>query len=250
MSQVTIRCYAELNDFLPRQRRYRSFTHPWPGRTSIKDLIESLGIPHTEIDLILVNGKSVDFSYLVQPGDRISVYPVFESIDITPLVRVRPRPLREPRFVLDTHLGKLASYLRLLGFDTVYQNDADDATLARISATEHRILLTQDRGLLKRRLVTHGYAVRAAQPRAQLLEVVRRFDLARLIEPFSRCLRCNGPLKPVAKAAILDQLPPRTRRDYDTFWQCQACRGIYWQGSHYDRLRTLIAEVITQATAS
>lgn len=156
MSQVTIRCYAELNDFLPRQRRYRSFTHPWPGRTSIKDLIESLGIPHTEIDLILVNGKSVDFSYLVQPGDRISVYPVFESIDITPLVRVRPRPLREPRFVLDTHLGKLASYLRLLGFDTVYQNDADDATLARISATEHRILLTQDRGLLKRRLVTHG----------------------------------------------------------------------------------------------
>lgn len=247
MDAVTIRFYAELNDFLPRQRRQVPFTTPLSRRTSIKDLIESLGVPHTEVDLILVDGVSVGFDYLVQPGDRISVYPVFESFDIAPLARLRPAPLREPRFVLDTHLGKLAAYLRLLGFDTLYRNDYDDATLARISASERRILLTQDRGLLKRSIVTHGYYVRAAAPTDQVVEVVRRFDLARLVEPFGRCLRCNGRLHPVPKAAVLDRLPPRTRQEHHRFWQCEGCGRVYWKGSHYDRLRRLIATLLERA---
>src|SRR5262245_16268956 len=154
---VQLRFYAELNDFLPLEKQQQPFTHSFEMKTSVKDMIESLGVPHTELDLILVNDKSVDFSYLVQDGDQIAVYPVFEALDITPLVRVRPQPLREPRFILDVHLGRLAVYLRLLGFDALYRNDYSDEELAQTSSDEHRILLTRDRGLLKRSIVTHGY---------------------------------------------------------------------------------------------
>ncbi len=202
MPQVVLRFYAELNDFLPRERRQAPFAHTFAGRRSVKDLIEALGVPHTEVDLILVKGVSVDFSYLPQDGDQISVYPVFEAVDISPLVRLRPRPLREPKFVLDAHLGKLASHLRLMGFDTLYQNDYADETLARVSETEKRLLLTKDRGLLKRRQVTHGYLVRGTDPELQLREVLSRFDLFDAVRPFTRCLNCNGSLVHRLKAAV------------------------------------------------
>lgn len=243
MAQVTIRFYAELNDFLPRERRQRPFTVTVAGQPTVKDLVESLGVPHTEIELIVVHGVSVDFTYTVREGDAISVYPVFESLDVTPLLRVRPQPLREPRFVLDVHLGRLATYLRMLGFDTRYENDADDPTLARVSAEEHRILLTRDRGLLKRGTVTHGYYVRETNPERQLAEVCRRFDLAGAIAPFSRCLRCNGPLVAAPKATVLDRLPPRVRAEYDEFQACPSCGGVFWQGTHYQRMRQLIARL-------
>jgi hypothetical protein len=154
------RFYAELNDFLPPARRMTAFEHPFLDAAPVKDMIESFGVPHTEIDLILANGASVDFAYLVQDGDHISVYPVFEALDITPVLRLRPQPLRESRFVLDAHLGRLAGYLRMAGFDTLYRNDFTDPELAYISHDEHRILLTRDIGLLKRSMVTHGYFVR------------------------------------------------------------------------------------------
>ena len=241
MAQATFRFYAELNDFLPHHRRQVPFVHRFNGRVSIKDMIESLGVPHTEVDLILVNGESVDFHYLVQDGDRISVYPVFESFDITPLLRVRPRPLRQPRFVLDVHLGRLAAYLRLLGFDTLYTPDCDDATLAALSRDERRTLLTRARGLLKRRQVTHGYCVRTTNPREQVREVLRRFDLYRLVAPFTRCIRCNGLLQPVPKQAIADRLPPHVRDNHQDFRICATCGQVYWRGSHYDRMQALIA---------
>jgi uncharacterized protein with PIN domain len=240
------RFYAELNDFLPAPRKQTAFAHIFAGRVSVKDMIESLGVPHTEVDLILVDGRSVDFSYLVRDDDRISVYPVFESIDIAPLVRVRPQPLREPRFVLDTHLGQLATYLRMLGFDTLYQNDQPDEELAHLSSQEGRILLTRDRGLLKRSIVTHGYCVRETNPRHQLVEVLRRFDLFDAATPFRRCMRCNGLLQPVSKAAICDRLPPRTRQYYDEFRLCQGCDQIYWKGSHYRRMQQFIKSVLEQ----
>jgi uncharacterized protein with PIN domain len=246
MAEALFRFYAELNDFLSLDRRQVSFTHHFEGRVSIKDMIEALGVPHTEIDLILINGESVDFSTLVQDGSRISVYPVFESFDITPLLRVRPKPLRDPRYVLDVHLGKLAAYMRLLGFDTLYRNDYEDAELACISRDEHRTLLTRDRGLLKRRMVTHGYCVRETSPRQQLIEVVRRFDLFRLIAPFRRCIRCNGVLVPVSKEAVIDRLPPRTREYYDEFRRCRVCGHVYWKGSHYERMQQLVAYIRAQ----
>ena len=166
MKRAHFRFYAELNDFLSKARRGAAFAHEFQGAPSVKDVVESLGVPHTEIDLILADGQSVEFSWILRDGARVSVYPVFESIDITPLTRVRPASLREVRFVLDVHLGRLARYLRMLGFDTRWRNDARDEELASVSAAEHRILLTRDSGLLKRRIVTHGYRVREIAPRA------------------------------------------------------------------------------------
>ena len=252
--RLSIRFYAELNDFLPPRRRQVELDHVLSEHASVKHVIETLGVPHTEVDLVLVNGRSVDFAYRVRDGDRISVYPVFESLDISALERVRPRPLREPRFVLDVHLGRLAGYLRMLGFDSLYRNDYDDETLADLSRRERRILLTRDRGLLKRSAVSHGYLLRETDPRAQLAEVIWRFDLAGLLAEFTRCMRCNGVLDPVAKETIEHRLLPKTRRYYDEFAVCRDCGRIYWKGSHHDdmlrRLEGLTPEARELSTTS
>ncbi len=249
MKRAHFRFYAALNDFLPSTgrgpvQRGGPFTHVFQGRVSIKDMIESLGVPHTEVDLILVNGESVDFSYLAQDGDRVSVYPLFKSLDIALLTRVRPEPLDKARFVLDTHLGKLASYLRMLGIDTLYRNDYADEELARLSSDEGRILLTRDRGLLKRAVVRRGYCVRETLPRKRLLEVLRRFELFEAIAPFRRCIRCNGSLRPVSKQSIAHRLPPKTRQYYDEFRVCGGCEQVYWKGSHYQRMQEFIQRVV------
>lgn len=250
MNQVRIRFYAELNDFLPRRRRQVEFEHGFDGSPSIKDMIESLGVPHTEVDLILINGESVDFNYLVRDSDLISVYPVFEAFDITPVLRLRPQPLRVVRFVLDIHLGRLAAYLRMLGFDTLYRNDYADDELARTSHDEHRILLTRDVGLLKRSIVTHGYFVRETNPEKQLSEIVRHFDLYRMIQPFARCIKCNGTVEVVSKEHIVDQLTEETATYYDDFRRCQACGQVYWRGSHTDRMQSLIEQVMQQQNSA
>ncbi len=247
MKQAACRFYAQLNDFLPPSRRQLTFAHAFEGRVSVKDLIEALGVPHTEIALILVNGESMDFSYPVQAGDRISVYPMFESIDITPLVRVAPRLLHEPRFVVDAHLGRLAKYLRMLGFDTLYRNDYPDEELARIASRERRMLLTREPGLLKRSVVTYGYWVRAADPREQIVEILQRFDLVGAVAPFQRCLRCNGLLQRVGKESIDDRLLSKTKELYDEFYSCQACGQIYWKGSHYERMRGFIEGLLRES---
>jgi uncharacterized protein with PIN domain len=249
MSHAAFRFYAELNDFLPAPRRQAAFSHTFHGRSSVKDMIESLGVPHTEVDLILVGGRSVDFAYLVRDGDSISVYPVFESIDIRPVVRLRPQPLRRPAFVLDAHLGRLAAHLRLLGFDSLYRNDFSDGELARLSAGEDRILLTRDRGLLKRSLVTRGYCVRSDSPAQQIREVAARFDLSGSAAPFHRCLACNGLLQPVEKHSIRDFLPAGTRERFDAFYRCAGCGKIYWPGSHYSRLQQIVWDVLGKPRA-
>ncbi|MGB5339805.1 MAG: Mut7-C RNAse domain-containing protein [Gammaproteobacteria bacterium] len=242
MARVQLRFYEELNDFLAPALRKVEFEHSFERRAAVKDMIEAFGVPHTEVEIILVNGVSVDFSYIVQDGDRISVYPVFESLDISPLVRLRPEPLRIPAFILDTNLGRLARYLRLLGFDCLYRNDYDDATVADIASREQRTVLTRDRALLQRKLITHGYFVRALRPRFQVREVLARFDLYRLIKPFSRCSRCNGTLQDVDKQTIVQHLEPKTRKYYDTFRQCSGCGQIYWRGSHYERALRLVRD--------
>jgi uncharacterized protein with PIN domain len=241
--QISIRFYEELNDFLPRELQKKDFNVALKKARSVKDLAESIGIPHTEIDLILVNGESVDFGYQVQPDDRISVYPVFQSIDIMPLKHCQPGPLRDTRFVLDVHLGRLAAYLRMLGFDTLYENDYDDPALAEISASEHRILLTCDRLLLMRKQVEYGYFVRSRQPHQQLLEILTRFDLHDRIKPFSRCIHCNGNTQPVDKRSIESQLEPKTKMYYDEFYQCDSCQKIYWKGSHFMKMQEMIDSV-------
>jgi uncharacterized protein len=243
MKQARVRFYGELTDFLPVGKRGIPVDYFFDVSGSVKDMIEALGVPHTEIDLILINGESVDFSRPVQDGDLVSVYPLFRTIDITPIVSVRPQELRRIRFVLDIHLGRLAAYLRLLGFDSLYRNDFVDEDLARISSAEERILLTRDRGLLKRAEITYGYCVRESEIRRQVLEVLRRFDLFDSIAPFRRCLRCNELLQPVPKESIRHKLPPRVERAYEDFHLCPACGRIYWKGSHYERMQIFIAEV-------
>lgn len=237
-----IRFYAELRDFLAPQHRSGHVRHAFREPGSVKDAIESHGVPHTEVELILANGRSVGFDHQVADGDRISVYPVFEALDVSSLVRLRASPLRDPRFVLDVHLGTLARRLRLLGFDCRYERDARDEALVAISTGEGRILLTRDMGLLKRKVITHGTFVRATDPREQVREIVRRFQLAGRISPFSRCISCNGLLEDVPKSEVEGQLPPMTRQLYHEFRRCRACRRIYWRGAHHARLAALIAE--------
>ncbi len=240
MKRAWLRFYAELNEFLPPEKRYQAFCVAFYVPPAVRDLIESQGVPHTEVDLVLVNGESVPLDRIVEDGARVAVYPVFEAFDVSGTSRVRPEPLRHPRFVLDVHLGRLAAYLRMAGFDAAYSNSAPDEELAAMSAEGHRILLTRDTGLLKRAQVTHGYYVRETSPPAQLREVVRRFDLLRLVKPFTRCMADNSELKPVAKAQVRGRVPEDIFARYGEFHACPACGRVYWKGSHYARMRKLI----------
>ena len=244
LGSAYVRFYAELNDHLPRERRQKTLEKSFQVPGTVKDMIESLGVPHTEVELVIVNGESVPFSYLVRDGDRIAVYPMFESFDITAELRVRPKALREPRFVLDVHLGKLAGYLRMLGFDALYDHRADDLELVRVSSEQRRILLTRDRGLLKHSAVTHGYLIRETESRRQLAEVVGRFHLAGSVQPFTRCMVCNGSLVSVAKEQVQAVLPPRALTSFQEFRQCIECGRVYWKGSHYQRMQRWVNELI------
>ena len=241
---VDVRVYAELNDFLaPESRGGGVMRRPFRPHQTVKDVIEAAGVPHTEVDLVLVNGEPVDFAHRPRSGDRIAVYPVFETLDIGAINRLRPQPLRDVRFVVDVHLGRLARLLRLLGFDVRWSNDLDDEALATIGESEHRVVLTRDRGLLKRRRVMHGVFVRSERPVEQVVEVVRRLDLANRLAPFTRCLRCGGELVPVPKVEVIDRLEPLTRRYFDEFQRCQGCGQIYWRGSHHARLAQVVERV-------
>jgi uncharacterized protein len=244
---VTIRCYAELNDFLPEHKRQHAFVVSTLAGRSVKDLLEGLGVPHTEVDLLLVNGEPAPFDARVNDGDRLAVYPVFEAFDVASVTRVRPEPLRETRFVLDAHLGRLAALLRLAGFDATYPRDATDQDLAAVSRDERRILLTRDQALLKRRAVTHGCYIRAMQPRLQLIEVVRRFQLSRSARPFTRCTRCNTILTVAARDVVAHLVPPRSLASFQRFLRCDGCGRVYWQGSHFERLRTLVDDALATA---
>ena len=238
--KVTLRFYEELNDFFPEKKKKKRFEHNFIDRTSVKDLIESLGVPHTEIDLILVNGKSVSFEYIINGEDDISVYPVFESLDISDIQHLRPTPLREPNFIADVHLGKLARYLRMFGFDVYYKNDLSDEEIVKISIKERRAILTRDIGLLKRNEVTHGYYVRNTKVEEQVKEIMSRFDLQKSIKEFSRCIECNEPLVTVEKNKILDELLPKVIQSQDEFYRCPSCKKIYWKGTHYQQMLSFI----------
>lgn len=246
-ARATFRFYAELNDHLPPGQQHETLEKCFYVPSTVKDMIESFGVPHAEVEFILVNGTSVDFSYLVADGDRVSVYPMFESVDMTPELRVRREPLREPKFILDVHLGKLAAYLRMLGFDTFYRNCLADSELARLSREQRRILLTRDRGLLKHNAVTHGYWLRETDSRRQAAEVIRRFDLARRTRPFTRCMACNGELCAATKTEVLHVIPQRTAELYDEYQRCSECGRAYWRGSHHARMLRWIEELTSAA---
>lgn len=248
MAHLRLRFYAELNDFLERNQRGGAVATTVLGRPSIKDVIESVGVPHTEVDLILVNGESVPFEYQVADGDQISVYPAFRSLPLIGPHALQPHRPQEARFALDIHLGQLANYLRMLGFDSRYRNDFEDKELARLSSEQDRILLTRDRELLKRRRIRRGYYLRSTTPRDQVVEVIRRFDLLGEIDPFQRCIDCNGTLEWVEGDQVEGQVPPVAWRQFREFRKCRGCGKVYWEGSHVERMQSFIEWIEGQFT--
>ena len=246
--KVTIRFYEELNFFLPREYRKIPFSVQLQPRQSVKDLIESLNVPHTEVDLILVNGVSVDFSFQPSGGDKISVYPVFESLNIENVTRLRPFPLRSPAFALDVHLGKLARYLRLLGFRADYRKYWDDADLVNYAVENKMIILTRDRGILKRKVINHGMYVFSTDPLEQIREICRRLDIYTLIKPFTRCLSCGGILTELEYGSaefdlVRDRIPPGVVSWCREYSLCSGCSKVFWKGSHMADLENIITIV-------
>ncbi len=240
MTDATFRFYARLNAFLPVHRRGQAFRCSCAESATTKHMIEALGVPHTEVALVVVNTQPAGLDRQIRDGDRIAVYPRFEQLDVSTLTDVRPLPPGRPRFVADAHLGGLARLLRMAGFDTLYDNGYEDAAMAEMANREGRILLTRDRPLLMHRVVSHGCYVHAIKPQDQLRELYHRLDLAAHARPFSLCLSCNVPLHPVDKEAILDRVPPRVQARHERFLGCDHCGRIFWEGTHWQDMRALL----------
>jgi uncharacterized protein with PIN domain len=241
------RFYAELNDFLAPALRQRTFRQVCARDASVKHMIEALGVPHTEVEMILVDGAPVDFSHRLREGERVAVYPAFSMLEGLPPVCLRPPLPGVARFVADAHLGQLAKHLRMLGFDVLYRNDYSDAEVARLAAADDRIVLTRDRDLLIRRDIVHGCYLHAVSSAEQLPEVISRFALAASVRTFSRCLNCNSALRSVAKSEVADRVPQHSRAVYERFFECQGCAQVYWEGSHVARMRARLAQVLETA---
>lgn len=237
---IYIRFYAELNDFLPVSKRKKESAYSFKTPITIREALISIGIPIAEVDLILVNGNSETLKYKLRQDDRVSVYPVFESFDISTIGKIRSKALRKSKFILDCHLGKLAKYLRMLGFDTLYENNFEDEEIIKIACEQQRIILTRDKLLLKSKDITHGYYVRAIDKHEQLIEIVRKFDLYSQFKSFTRCMTCNSFLEPVKKALIIDRLDAETASNFTKFYTCRFCDKIYWKGSHFENMESYI----------
>ena len=244
MAEATFRFYEELNDFLPKHRRKTDFVIISKEKRSIKDAIESLGVPHTEIDLILVNGKSVDFGYILQDQDRVSVYPVFESLNVTDVTRLRKLPLRRTKFIADINLGKVAKYMRVLGLDLLFDPRLSPREIIDISNREKRIILTTSRKLLKFKDVGHGIFVRPGSTVQQIKQIIGTLDIKDRIDPFTRCLRCNSRLRPVPEEKILDRVPPKARAYYTEYAFCRSCDKIYWKGTHCKHMQAVVRHIL------
>jgi uncharacterized protein with PIN domain len=225
--RVHLEVASELRLFLSPGHRDGSLTAGWDGTSSLGHLVESAGVPLPEVGELAICGKAVPPSYRPEPGDRAAVSAVR-----------RPQPLPAARFLLDVHLGTLARRLRLVGVDTGYSNDRDDDELIEQANATRRVLLTQDRGLLRRRKLWLGAYVRGARPDEQFADVLGRF--APPLSPWTRCLACNGPLVAARKADVQGELRPGTRRTYHEFARCLGCGGVYWRGAHSRRLDAIV----------
>lgn len=244
MPQIFVRCYAELNDLLPKEMQFSTFPLSLLQNTLVQVLIERIGLPLEAIDLVLVNGEPVDLSHSLEANDYISLYPVFESFDISSIEKLHEHPLRQLRFVLDVHLGKLANHLRMFGFDTLYQNNYSDKDLLSSSINEKRILLSKDKSLLDNKSLTRAFLVKEKVPQSQLIEVFDRFDLYTSVKPFTRCITCNTLLQRVEKQSILTRIPDKVIKWCDEYQWCTKCDRIYWKGSHYVHMQSFIHDIL------
>jgi hypothetical protein len=251
MKKIKLRFYGYLNKFISVDQSKnleliddRYYLHNYRGRQTIKDRIESIGVPHPEVALILKNSEAVDFSYLVQPDDTFSIFPYLYNFDLSPEKSLQPEyPPAKPKFILDVHLGRLARYLRRFGFDTAYRNDYLDRQIVEISIKEKRIILSRDLGLLMRKRVKWASFIRDDDPQKQLKEVFDRYSLSNYYQGESRCVNCNGELKKVDKKKIVERLEPKTKKYYNDFRYCSKCDKIYWRGSHYEKTEKLLEKI-------
>lgn len=232
-----------LNDFLRREFRGKTFEHPVPATSTVKDGLEGVGVPHVEVAALRVNGAWAPFGQPLRAGDGLEVYPRGLHPPLPPGYALHPPLPAVPAFILDVHLGKLARLLRMLGFDCRYERDYADDRIAAIAAAEGRAVLTRDIPLLKRKVLDWGYWLRSQHPEAQLAEVLHHFGLTGQLQPFTRCLVCNGPLEEVDKGQVADALEPETRAGFEEFYRCTGCRRVYWKGSHYERMAALVARI-------
>lgn len=236
--------HGNLFDFLPK-RIQMPYPYPLLTTTTVKDAIEAIGVPHVEVGAIKVKEEAVSFSYLLQPPDTVEVFPYQPSQKLNDILRPA---LNEPyRFILDVHLGSLARLLRLSGFDTYYQTEAEDATIAQIAATEKRIVLTRDIGLLKHKIIDWGYWIRSQHKEEQFREVACRYELWSSFSPFTYCLACNGKIVQAPKESVLDLLPSNAAFYFQSFYQCQNCKKVYWKGSHYDHMLQTLERLHSQS---
>jgi uncharacterized protein with PIN domain len=234
--------HDSLNDFLSSSKKNTNILYHFDDRPTVKHAIETIGIPHPEVDVILVNNSPVDFFYTLADGDKVEVYPVTAKYEFDETWSLT-KDFFTDGFILDVHLGKLARLLRLLGFDTLYENNYTDKGIVEIAESENRAVLTRDVNLLKHRSVKAGYWLRSQFAEEQCMEVIRRFKLETKIKPFERCVECNGTIMSVSKEAILDRLLPKTILYYYQFFQCNSCKRIYWRGSHYQHMQQLIDKI-------
>ncbi|RXQ95709.1 twitching motility protein PilT [Ancylomarina salipaludis] len=242
--EMTFRFYAELNDFLPPHRKQKAFVQAFKTPVSVRETIESLGIPLSEVDLIRVNDRSVGFDYKVKEGDYISVFPVFESMDISAITKLRKSALRTTRFVVDAHLGKLAKYLRMLGFDTLYRADMQDNEIIALAKADKRIILTRDKPMLRSKEISHGYFVRSIEKHEQLKEIVNKFDLKSQFKSFTRCMTCNTRLENIKREDIQNKVDQEILSHFELFYYCPLCDKVYWEGSHFKRMEAYIRKLI------
>lgn len=231
--------HTTLNDFLQKQEQESWINYSFRDLPAIKDAIEAMGVPHPEVNAIVVNGHEVDFNYKLQPGDEVEVYPK----GYTTTINLIPNYSLPYRFVLDVHLGKLARLLRLLGFDTIFDPELTEKELVTIAVKENRILLSRGTGILKHKTIVYGYWLRSQQPEEQLQEVIRHYNLTSEFNIFTRCMVCNGAIVQVTKEQVQEQLPPKTKLYFHEFYQCQNCKRVYWKGSHYERMQEFIRQL-------
>ena len=242
MPELTIIFPEEFRRFVRPRKRDLNIRYVVDRKTSVKDIIEALGVPHTEVGRITAGGESVGFDWIPTDSNRIHIRPITPPFDVTKPSFLRPIPFSGLRFIVDVNVGKLALLLRILGLDTEYTNTLGDREIAERAESEQRIVLSKDTGLLKRNQVVFGRHIQSVRPDDQLVEVVRFFGIQGPFQPFSRCLRCNQVLEPVEKADILHRLQPKTKKYFNRFKTCPDCDRIYWNGSHLDLMKERLAK--------
>ena len=240
---VYLTFHNDLQMLLKKSQAGKVVKYALKRRASLKDIIESQGVPHTEVAQILLGNKELGFAFIPVGGEDIDIFPFSEEISVFNSTLLRPQPMSSLKFMVDINVQKLARNLRIIGFDTSMVPDMRLIEIGKVATSEHRIVITRNRELLKCNTVVHGHLVRSEDHVIQLQEVVKLYKIKLHIKPFSRCIACNGDLMSVTKQDIIHRLEPLTRKYFNTFKRCSDCEKIYWQGSHYNQMLKMITEI-------